>query len=123
MHRLNIDLDITEFDKYIKKYSSGSNGLNYKGLENLIRDIFVIKNEIIIKEYLRNLGYDKHFYPYLYRFYYLHFFANMAFTCQYKFNLNVNLENIFNGLLLEEESKKLSDEKEVTLVSYKSKSY
>lgn len=70
---------------------------------------------------MRNLGYDKHLYPYLYRFYYLHFYGNNSFSCQYKYNLSLNLETIFNGLLLEEESRKIPDKNEVCLVSIKSK--
>lgn len=119
MHRLNIDLDPIEFEKYVKKYSNGCQGLNYKGLENLIRDIFVIKSESNIREFLRNLGYDKNLFPYLYRFYYVHFYSNNPFSCQYKYNLNLNLENILNCLLLEEESKKINEKNEVSLVSIK----
>ncbi len=119
MHRLNINLDPIEFDKYVKKYSSGCEGLNYKGLENLIRDILVINCESNIREFLKNLGYDKHLFPYLYRFYYIHVYSNKPFSCQYKYNLTLNLENILNGLLLEEESKKINEKNEVSLVSIK----
>ena len=121
MQRLNIDIDSNEFEKYLNKYSSECRGLNYKGFENLIKEIFATKNENTIREYLRNLGYDKHSFPYLYRFFSLHFFSNNPFSCNFKLNLNVNLENILNGLLLEEESKKLLDKNGVVFSMLKSK--
>jgi hypothetical protein len=121
INRLNGQLDEDEYKNIVKKYCQYSDCLTLNGFIYFMRDIFVLKKENQIFEFLRNLGYDKNLYPYLQRFYSIHFYSLKNIKIQSKFNIYENFDKIFCNLILEEIS--VQDRirnSEFTSISYKS---
>jgi hypothetical protein len=122
MHRLNRqDFNEKDFETLVKRYCSNSNGITKTGLIEILRDHFLKENEMTIREFLKNLGYDKNLYPYLNRFYSINFFTNCEVSIQAKFNIFINFDQILCNLILEGESvNEKARSTEANIITFKS---
>jgi hypothetical protein len=122
MYRFNKNYEYEEFIKLINKYSKGANGLTLNGLTLALKDILLSINSYQIMEGLRNLGYDRHLYPYLFKLYSIHFYSDKDIIVKPKYNIFSNYDNFVNKILLEEVAKNEKFKREeLNNISYKSK--